>query len=955
MRLYALLTVTLILIATSTAFSNSPPPTWNPFSPYTGYLGDIDEVQIGFGDWCTLDEGPHPGIDFGDPDQNNGTQVYSPCGTSGTVEWAGYYIDPSPSDNKGMLVCVAKPGEDWSWGVAHLDPGAYPPQYGIGGVQPAFAPMEITFDMSQSNPDWRHVHFYWIHRNPATQWDLGFYNPFNYIMGNLVGYDAVSFGSPQYVEDSSLPDNGIYFSPDEAEHPLQFEITAMNWMDFQEIVFGKVDVSVRPYSAYQCDLSNDTCGVNTIGYKILWQNPYTEGYEDLDESSISIFGGVYRLLLSMNDGEMNVGDSDEYRAVYLDGNVVGSGDPQSWQGFNSSYIVTNSGTHSMGSGDDGFNSGWDNVWTDSYDRDADWNDQEYLRGAWDTRLGNSDSNKTASINEQAFFPDGRYAFAVRALSQGTAFLDPVHQEWSERVLPCEDPLNENSSVIGIVVDNFIPSIEEIIVYSYFLTQLPGRADTMYTEKWSVEDSTSRVRDSTAAYSYLPSVGNGLGIAVRYSEIIDPENMGYYWFTGEWGEEEVYSTEDDKSRWLMPVERFRNGLGIVPSSPEAAYWQCYETRSDCSIDEIGYVGRLAIHIGGQSVLLTALDLAGNEMDHDPSSIADPRDPTTGQFDYSEVESGPYDTERWGTPNYSKAASGVFLGSVLDQEFTVTPEVDGFLVGDCPYWCGFWLEEYQELPTSELIVDVVKPDESYLSATLYPGGDTCGVWDESLSIDSLEGRYGWFVWGTSVTWPENPDVKDIHIRATVVDSEDISTAITYDLGVGQSYPALTYTTNSDIDGPWTVCTARIIKVYEEGSVDIERMYTYYPSGGLIDTVHCEPPSTLNHNQHRLSDFNNACDISVVNTFEFTVGTAWPNPASASVVIPFSLTESKPVIIHVFDITGRIVQSISIENPNAGNNTFFWDTTDEHTSRVPSGIYSVRIVSGDLSGSTNIVVIR
>lgn len=42
-----------------------------------------------------------------------------------------------------------------------------------------------------------------------------------------------------------LPDNGIYFAPDEAEHPNQFDITAMLWWEYQETVFGKVDVSVR--------------------------------------------------------------------------------------------------------------------------------------------------------------------------------------------------------------------------------------------------------------------------------------------------------------------------------------------------------------------------------------------------------------------------------------------------------------------------------------------------------------------------------------------------------------------------------------------------------------------------------------------------------------------------------------------------------------------------------------
>lgn len=59
----------LNLLLISSAFSNAPVPTWSPYSPYTGYQGNIDEVHIGYGDWCTISQGPHLGIDFGDPNQ----------------------------------------------------------------------------------------------------------------------------------------------------------------------------------------------------------------------------------------------------------------------------------------------------------------------------------------------------------------------------------------------------------------------------------------------------------------------------------------------------------------------------------------------------------------------------------------------------------------------------------------------------------------------------------------------------------------------------------------------------------------------------------------------------------------------------------------------------------------------------------------------------------------------
>ena len=73
-----LFTVFVLLFSVSKTAFSVPTPTWYPYWPYSTDQG-IDEVHIGYGDWCVIEEGPHPGIDFGDPDQINGSQVYSPC------------------------------------------------------------------------------------------------------------------------------------------------------------------------------------------------------------------------------------------------------------------------------------------------------------------------------------------------------------------------------------------------------------------------------------------------------------------------------------------------------------------------------------------------------------------------------------------------------------------------------------------------------------------------------------------------------------------------------------------------------------------------------------------------------------------------------------------------------------------------------------------------------------
>ena len=48
------------------------------------------------------------------------------------------------------------------------------------------------------------------------------------------------------------------------------------------------------------------------------------------------------MLVRMNDGEMAYGDSDEYRAVFVDGNTLTNTQQENFR-HETSYILTNSG------------------------------------------------------------------------------------------------------------------------------------------------------------------------------------------------------------------------------------------------------------------------------------------------------------------------------------------------------------------------------------------------------------------------------------------------------------------------------------------------------------------------------------------------------------------------------------------------------------------------------------
>ena len=278
------LKVLLFIVLFSAVVHAIPPiePTWYPYWPFSTDTG-IDEVHIGYGDWCVIEEGPHPGIDYGDPN-GGGTMVYSLCAEDESVQFKGCL-----HGTNGWLVVVAKPEDDWGWSLGHLlvtDPAKYNPPNDT--LLQAYSEVEPTYPI-----DWPHVHLMWLEAWPvdSTYNSTGYFNPFYWmsqdpeLRNDLIGYDEVMF-----KDCYTSWGGGLWFMPEGCEVPSQFPFQS-EIMEFQSRVFGVVDVGAAPFSAFNGNPLRDSCGVNTVGYKILWQNPYNGRYVDLDEDSISIFGG----------------------------------------------------------------------------------------------------------------------------------------------------------------------------------------------------------------------------------------------------------------------------------------------------------------------------------------------------------------------------------------------------------------------------------------------------------------------------------------------------------------------------------------------------------------------------------------------------------------------------------------------------------------------------------------
>jgi hypothetical protein len=69
--------------------------------------------------------------------------------------------------------------------------------------------------------------------------------------------------------------------------------------------------------------------------------------------------------------------------------------------------------------------------------------------------------------------------------------------------------------------------------------------------------------------------------------------------------------------------------------------------------------------------------------------------------------------------------------------------------------------------------------------------------------------------------------------------------------------------------------------------------------------------------------------------SVGSPYPNPASASITFPFTLDNAGSVTIAVFDISGRTVNTVQSGELESGSHGLVWDITE-----VPQGVYMARI---------------
>lgn len=84
-------------------------------------------------------------------------------------------------------------------------------------------------------------------------------------------------------------------------------------------------------------------------------------------------------------------------------------------------------------------------------------------------------------------------------------------------------------------------------------------------------------------------------------------------------------------------------------------------------------------------------------------------------------------------------------------------------------------------------------------------------------------------------------------------------------------------------------------------------------------------------------------------------WPNPFNPTVTIPFETAGRGPVEVQIFDVSGRLLRTLSGGDLQAGRHELVWDGRDARGRTVASGVYFCRLRAGIHTEARRIVLLR
>jgi hypothetical protein len=84
-------------------------------------------------------------------------------------------------------------------------------------------------------------------------------------------------------------------------------------------------------------------------------------------------------------------------------------------------------------------------------------------------------------------------------------------------------------------------------------------------------------------------------------------------------------------------------------------------------------------------------------------------------------------------------------------------------------------------------------------------------------------------------------------------------------------------------------------------------------------------------------------------------YPNPFNPSTEICYNLSLAVDIDLSIFDISGRLVKTLVHGLQSAGPKTIIWDSSDNFSQYVSSGVYFCRLKAGEFSDDKRMLLVR
>ena len=91
------------------------------------------------------------------------------------------------------------------------------------------------------------------------------------------------------------------------------------------------------------------------------------------------------------------------------------------------------------------------------------------------------------------------------------------------------------------------------------------------------------------------------------------------------------------------------------------------------------------------------------------------------------------------------------------------------------------------------------------------------------------------------------------------------------------------------------------------------------------------------------------------KFNLEQNYPNPFNPSTTISYTLNKPDAVKLNIYDILGRLVNTLVDEYKAAGSYTILWNGKNNHGQDVKSGVYIYSLTAGDRTQNKKMLLLK